>query len=119
MYLVTGCSASLLSDSGSAQKKKKNQKQKKMKYQKCNFFKTSRNVLPPSRPGRWGYPVDLTGPESGLHSSASYRTASRHDGYLPEPRHPDFAMFLAADDDVSRVVSRVHRDLIWKTILNG
>ena len=49
--------------------KKESKSEKKIKYQKCNFFKTSRNVLPPSRPAGGvkkngsllGRPVDSAG----------------------------------------------------------
>ena len=49
--------------------KNKYKSEKKIKYQKCNFFKTSRNVLPSSRPvdgvnktsSLLAKPVDLAG----------------------------------------------------------
>ena len=57
----------LLSDSESTQNKSKSEK--KIKYRECYFFKTSRNVLPSSRPvdgvkknsSLLGKPVDLAG----------------------------------------------------------
>ena len=68
MYLVTGYSAPLLSDSESTQKINKNQKTN-LSAKNLIFFKTSRNVLSPSRPvdgvkttsTLLGEPVDLAG----------------------------------------------------------